>query len=78
MRDNSGLGKSKSELRDPTMRDHEGSKGPAQQSGGRPEDNRTDLTGNVRAKGQDPSPDDRARGEVSDKEDAAPVDIDHD
>ena len=30
-----------------------------------------DSTGNVKVKGQDPSPDDRQRGEVSDKESTA-------
>ncbi len=33
-----------------------------------------DVTGNVRKKGQDPSPDDRERGERSDKERAQPLD----
>jgi len=30
-----------------------------------------DVTGNVKSKGQDPSPDDRQRGETSDKESTA-------
>ena len=43
-------------------------------AGARPDDKRDaegrefDAAGNVKAKGQDPSPDDRERGETSDKE----------
>jgi hypothetical protein len=51
-------------------------------SGGAPEPTEEEraaeyeIAGNVGRKGEDPSPDDRARGETSDKERAAPVDID--
>jgi hypothetical protein len=38
----------------------------------RPED--FDITGNVELEGEDPSPDDRARGETSRKDRAAPTD----
>jgi hypothetical protein len=34
-----------------------------------------DITGNVAEKGQKPSPGDRARGETSDADGAAPVDV---
>ena len=34
----------------------------------RNKDDEFDVTGNVAVKGQDPSPDDRQRGEASDKE----------
>ena len=34
-----------------------------------------DITGNVRAKGEDPSPDDRARGEGSSMDKNSPVDV---
>jgi hypothetical protein len=33
-----------------------------------------DITGNVKRKGEDPSPDDRARGETSEFDRASPVD----
>lgn len=35
-----------------------------------------EIAGNVRRKGEDPSPDDRDRGETSKKERQAPVDLD--
>ncbi len=59
------------------MRDHEGGKGPAQQSAGmvRGENGAAfDIAGNVTEHGEDPSPGDRARGETSRKEPASPVD----
>lgn len=75
MRDDSGSGKSKNNMRDPTMRDHEGGKGPAQKSAGMQEGGAPfDIAGNVKERGEDPSPDDRARGETSGKEPAAPID----
>ena len=36
------------------------------------DDGEYDIAGNVTEKGQDPSPDNRARGETSDKEPAKP------
>lgn len=75
MRDNSGGGKSKNNMRDPTVRDHEGSEGPAQQSAKLQEGGSAfDIAGNAKILGEDPSPDDRARGETSSAEPAAPVD----
>ena len=35
-----------------------------------------DITGNVKEKGQDPSPGDRARGETSEADRPAPIDAD--
>jgi hypothetical protein len=34
-----------------------------------------DITGNVRLEGEDPSPDDRERGETSNKDRKSPVDL---
>lgn len=39
-------------------------------------DEEADGTANVKERGQDPSPGDRARGETSDKERPAPIDAD--
>lgn len=77
MRDNSGGGKAQNNMRDPTVGEHAGGKGPAQRSaqmqeGGAP----FDIGGNVKERGEDPSPNDRVRGETSSKEPAAPIDID--
>jgi len=75
MRDNSGQGKSKNNMRDPTMRDHEGSEGPAQQSAKMQEGGSAfDIAGNARVRGEDPSPNDRARGETSSADPAPAVD----
>ena len=35
-----------------------------------------DITGNVKERGQHPSPDDRERGEMSDADAPAPIDMD--
>ena len=47
--------------------------GPAPERG-REED--ADITGNVKERGQHPSPDDRERGETSDADTPAPIDMD--
>ncbi|MFN3726209.1 MAG: hypothetical protein ACK4SZ_07885 [Allosphingosinicella sp.] len=66
MRDNSGQGESKNNMRDPTMRDHEGGKGPALQSATMQERGSAfDITGNAKERGEDPSPGNRDRGETS-------------
>ena len=39
-------------------------------------DEEADTTGNVKERGQDPSPGDRERGETSDKDKARPIDAD--
>jgi len=75
MRDNSADTKGKNNMRDPTVRDHEGSEGPAQQSAKMQEGGSAfDIAGNARARGEDPSPDDRARGETSSADPATAVD----
>ena len=46
-----------------------------QGSGGKPKQrDKFEIAGNARVRGEDPSPDDRARGEASVKEGEAPVD----
>jgi hypothetical protein len=35
------------------------------------------ITGNVRLKGEDPSPDDRGRGEITSRDPAPAIEIDH-
>ena len=75
MRDNSADAKAKNNMRDPTVRDHEGSTGPAQQSSKMQEGGADfDIPGNVKERGEDPSPDDRDRGETSSKDRAVPLD----
>ncbi len=59
------------------MTKHKG--GPTINRGPAPEARRDDVgevAGNVREKGEDPSPDDRERGETSSADDPAPVDLD--
>ena len=76
MKDNSGSGKGKNNERDPTLEEHAArGKGPAQRSAMFDQQAPGDIAGNVRAKGEDPSPDDRARGETSSKEAAAATDL---
>ncbi len=42
----------------------------------KPREEKADITGNVKEKGQDPSPDNRARGEMSDADRPGPIDAD--
>jgi hypothetical protein len=72
MRDNSGQGDSKNNLRDPTLKEHEAQGGHKPQHGV-PGAEAT-ISGNARERGEDPSPDDRARGETSVADPAAPID----
>jgi hypothetical protein len=74
MRDNSGSGKSKNNNHDPTLEEHRGQGGPGARGGDFTEGAPFDIAGNARVRGEDPSPDDRARGETSSKEPAPPVD----
>ena len=75
MRDNSGQGESKHNMRDPTVRDHEGSEGPAQQSAKMQEGGSAfDIAGNAKARGDDPSPADRDRGATRSADPEAAVD----
>jgi len=63
MRDNSGSGKSKNNLRDPTIKEHEaegGHRAPRPVPG-----NEAAIGANARQRGEEPSPADRARGETS-------------
>jgi len=77
MRDNSADTKGKNNMRDPTVRDHEGGKGPAQQSPHMQEGGSAfDIAGNVTERGENPSPSDRDRGEASAKDRALPIDTD--
>ena len=66
MRDNSADAKGKNNMRDPTVRDHEGLEGPAQQSATMQEGGSAlDIAGNAKERGEDPSPGNRDRGETS-------------
>jgi hypothetical protein len=71
MRDNSGKGKGENNLRDPTLREHEGKGHHEPQPAPRDE---AQIGGNVRPRGEDPSPDNRKRGETSGADKAPPVD----
>jgi len=76
MRDNSGSGKGKDNMRDPTMRDHEGDDRKAENEG-------RDLTQgsafnigeNARALDEKISPSDRARGEAASSDPKARADV---
>ena len=62
MRDNSGMGKSSNNLRDPTLKEHadeERHRAPTPVPG-----DEAEIGGNARRRGEDPSPDDRERGET--------------
>lgn len=63
MRDNSGSGKAKNNNRDPTLKEHEAEGGhkPVRQPSGE----EASIGGNVRRRGEDPSPDDRKRSETA-------------
>lgn len=72
MRDNSGRGKSKNNLRDPTLKEHEAEVGHRAPLPGPGED--AEIEGNALERDEDPSPADRERGETSRTDRAAPVD----
>lgn len=63
MRDNSGSGKSKNNLRDPTLKEHE-TEGRHRAPQPTPGDEAT-IGANAHQRGEDPSPGDRERGETS-------------
>ncbi|WP_340314402.1 hypothetical protein [Rhizorhabdus argentea] len=72
MRENSGKGAAENNLRDPTLDEHAaqgGQRAPRPKPGGEAE-----VGGNARAAGEDPSPDNRARGETSRADHAPPAD----
>lgn len=74
MRDNSGRGDAENNLRDPTLKEHEAAGGhrPVRKVPGE----EAAIGRNARERGEDPSPDDRRRGETSIADPAAPVDAD--
>jgi len=78
MRDNSGSGKGKNNMRDPTMRDHEGERRHEEQEGrdftGK---SALDINGRERARNEKVSPSDRARGETASTDADAAADRSH-
>jgi hypothetical protein len=72
MRDNSGKGDAENNLRDPTLKEH-AAEGAHRQPEPQPGED-AKIGGNVRAAGEDPSPDDRRRGETSRADDPYPKD----
>lgn len=74
MRDNSGNGKGKNNMRDPTMRDYENNGSPEQKGHGLTEKSAFNIGENARDKDEQLSPDDRARGETASTDRAAPID----
>lgn len=75
MRSNSGSGKSKNNLHDPTVRDNEGKGGTGREGQDFTEGSAFDIGGNAKVRGEKPSPSDRGRGETSSTEPGAPVDV---
>ncbi len=74
MRENSGKGKSTNNNLDPTLKEHEaegGHRPPAKAPAGE-----AVIGANAKQRGEDPSPDDRERGETSIADAAADLDID--
>jgi hypothetical protein len=74
MRENSGQGEAQNNLRDPTLKEHEaegGRKAPQPEPG-----DEAVIGANARRLGEDPSPDDRERGETSVADAAPPADSD--
>jgi hypothetical protein len=66
MKDNSGQGDSKNNLRDPTLKEHVTEGIPQQRKGDFTSGADADeIVGNARERGEDPSPSSRARGETS-------------
>lgn len=74
MRDNSGQGDAENNLRDPTLKEHEAEAARRQPAPAPAPGEEADIGGNARAAGEDPSPDDRARGETSRADNAPPAD----
>jgi hypothetical protein len=72
MRDNSGKGDAENNLRDPTLTEH-AAEDPHRQPELEPGEDAA-IGGNARAAGEDPSPDDRRRGETSGADNAPPAD----
>jgi len=74
MRDNSGSGKGKNNMRDPTMRDHEGEGRSGQEGRDFTEGPAFNIGGSARDRDEKRSPGDRARGETASTDRPAPVD----
>jgi hypothetical protein len=75
MRDNSGAGKGKNNMRDPTMRDHEREPRRASREGRDfTEGSAFDFDG-TGERDEKRSPGDRARGETASTDPAAPMDV---
>ena len=75
MAETSKPGKGLHHERDDSRDGSEERKGAAQRSAMFDQQSPDEIAGNVRTKGQDPSPDDRARGETSDKDKTPATDI---
>ncbi len=66
MKDNSGQGDSKNNLRDPTLKDHETETVPQQRKGDFTSGaDAAEMVGNAKERGEHPSPSGRVRGETS-------------
>jgi hypothetical protein len=72
MRDNSGKGDAENNLRDPTLKEH-AAEDPHRQPEREPGEE-AKIGDNALAAGEDPSPDDRRRGEMSRGDTAPPAD----
>jgi hypothetical protein len=77
MRDNSGSGKGKNNMRDPTMRDHDGESRPARQDGRDFTEKSAFDIGGKRARDEKTSPSDRAGGETASPDAEAAADRSH-
>jgi len=78
MRDNSGSGKGKNNMRDPTMRGHDGESRDEEQEGRDfTEKSAFDINGRERARNEKILPSDRARGETASTDAEAAADRSH-
>lgn len=75
MRDNSGSGRSKNNLRDPTLRDNEGKGGTDRDGRDFTEGAPFDAGGNAKVRGENPSPSARERGETAANDKSAPANV---
>jgi hypothetical protein len=75
MRDNSGAGKGKNNMRDPTMRDQERGQRQASREGRDFTEGAAFDFGKAGERDEKPSPGGRARGETASTDPAAPVDV---
>ena len=75
MRDNSGAGTAKNNMRDPTLRDREGEQREAGREGGDFTEGSAFDFGNAAERDEQRSPGGRARGEAASTDRAPPVDV---